>query len=393
MKAMIAGGGIGGIATALALVQRGWDVVVFEQATQIREVGAGIQVSPNGTRVLSALGIYDALRPVLCEPEAIILRLGKGGRRIFSIPLRSIAQKRWQSSYIHIHRADLLDEMHTRLLMLAPQAVQTGIRVEGYRTGEDAVEATLSDGQVVKADLLIGADGLHSAIRAQMHGPAKPQFSGSVAWRALVPADDLGALTPPMASCVWAGARRHAITTRIRGGRVVNFVGVVEGTNQNPPPLELEAARAEVLRDFAGWTAEVRAILSSAQSLERWALFDRPPLPYWADGRVVLIGDAAHPMLPSMAQGAVQALEDAWILARMLDGATDPAQTLRKFQSARVSRTARIQRRSASNLRLFHKSTKLGQLAMYGPLWLADRIRPATLHLPQDWIYGFDATR
>ncbi|MBY5933976.1 FAD-dependent monooxygenase [Tateyamaria omphalii] len=388
MKVLIVGGGIGGLSAAIALRLRGWQVEVFEQASALTEVGAGLQISPNGWRVIDALGVAAHLRATVFEPEAIEMRLGVSGRQVFHLPMKGYAKKRWGAPYLHVHRADLVDALAARLAELAPDAVQTGRAVSAY---EPSGEVHLENGDTYSADLVVGADGLHSVIRRQMLGPQSPHYTGNVAWRAVVPLEELAAPPPPTA-CVWAGNKRHAVTTRLRAGTMANFVGMVEQDEPAPEGWRIEGNRDDALAAFSGWDPIIVGLIERAPVLNRWALFDRAPLPRWHDGRVALLGDAAHPMLPSMAQGAVQALEDAWTLATVLDGAEDVEQALGGYFDQRIERTARIQAGSASNARMFHKASALGRLGFYGPMAIGARLFPDIIHARQDWVYRHDVT-
>ncbi|APX10587.1 FAD-dependent monooxygenase [Tateyamaria omphalii] len=388
MKAIIVGGGIGGLSAAIALHLRGWNVCVCEQAPALTEVGAGLQISPNGWRVIEALGVADHLAKVVFEPEAIEMRLGTSGRRVFHLPMKGYALKRWGAPYFHVHRSDLVDALAARLAELAPDAVRTARPVSGY-TSSGVVQ--FDDGETQDADLVVGADGLHSIIRRQMLGCQSPRYTGNVAWRAVVPLADLENPPPPTA-CVWAGNKRHAVTTRLRAGTMANFVGMVEQDEPAPEGWRVEGSRDDALAAFLGWDPTIVRLIEHAPVLNRWALFDRPPLPRWHDGRVALLGDAAHPMLPSMAQGAVQALEDAWTLAAILDGADDIEAALGQYYERRIGRTARIQAGSAANARMFHKASVLGRIGFYGPMAVGARLFPSLVHARQDWVYRHDVT-
>ena len=389
MKAIVVGGGIGGLGTALALRLRGWEVVVLEQAPALMEVGAGLQISPNGWRVLDALGVTGHLADTVFEPEAIEMRLGASGRQVFKLPMKGYAKARWGAPFMHVHRADLQAALAARLTALAPEAVQTGCAVAQY----DANGAVVLDtGARVEGDLVVGADGLHSRLRTQMHGTDQPRYTGNVAWRAVVPMDALEKPPPPTA-CVWVGHKRHAVTTRLRGGRLANVVGMVEEPDPGPEGWRVEGRREDAVNDFAGWDPVISGLLAAAPVLNRWALFDRAPLHHWHEGRVTLLGDAAHPMLPSMAQGAVQALEDAWTLAHVLDHAPSIEGGLQRYFDLRIERTARIQAGSAANARMFHKASALGQVAFYGPMALGARLFPGIIHARQDWVYRHDVTQ
>ncbi|MCY4336458.1 MAG: FAD-dependent monooxygenase [Litoreibacter sp.] len=390
MKAAIAGAGIGGLAAGLALARAGLEVEICEQAPVISEVGAGIQISPNGMRALDSLGVTDALEATLFEPEAISMRIGQTGRLIFSLPMKGYAERRWGARFCQVHRADLQEVLRAACIE-AGVVIRTGAKITGYVRERGGASFYVEDGARVFGDILIGADGLHSVTRAQVAGPDRARFTGNMAWRCVMPLELLGEDAPPPEGCIWAGPGRHAVTTRIRGGNLVNFVGIVEQEERKEEGWSIEGSREAAVQDFAGWVPQVQRILAHAEPINRWALFDRPALSTWSDGPVTLLGDAAHPMLPSMAQGAVQALEDAVILAACLCESDDKLSALAKYETVRRDRTARVQRRSAENLRLFHKSG-LSQLSSYLPIWAAARLSPAIIQGRQDWIYRYDPT-
>ena len=384
MRAIIVGAGIGGLTAALCLRRAGWDCIVLEQADEIAEIGAGIQISPNGTRILDALGVLKSLSAQAFSPERIEMRLGRSGRQIFSIPLREAALQRWGAPYLHIHRADLIQTLREALTDSGHDIIQCGKAVTSYRQDAGQINAQLSDGSTVTADVLIGADGIHSRIQQQMLGAQPARFTGNVAWRATVPLSLLGDLAPPPTACVWVGPRRHAVTYRLRGGDLANFVGVVEQQGWETESWSEQGNKADVLADFAGWHPTITRIIDKAQSHYRWALFDREPLPQWTDGRAALLGDACHPMLPFLAQGAVMAIEDAWVLAQQLQQTSDPVEALARYATERQARTAKVQAGSRANMKTFHQSSDLAYL----PLWLIGQLMPGFFHARQDWLYG-----
>lgn len=392
MHVLISGGGIGGLTAALAFQKFGHQVTLFEQSSGLDEVGAGLQVSPNGMRVFEALGVSARVEKDAFRPKAQELRFGKGGKRILSIPLREVSRSRWGGEYLHVHRADLVEALSSALLDRQGDAIRLGQRVIAYIQNGGAVQAQLEDGTSVPGDLLVGADGIHSILREQMIGPDKPRYTGHVAWRAVVPVSELGQHAPPETACVWVGARRHAVTYRLRRGSLANLVGVVEARQ---PPSESWTAtgdRQDALNDFKRWSPVILSILEKAPSLNRWALYDRAPLEKWSDGRAVLLGDACHPMLPFLAQGAVMAIEDAYVLARLVSGSGDIAAALATYEDLRKPRTSRVQAGARRNAALFHRGDPVSQLATYGPIWLAGHLLPAVAHAQHDWIYGHDVT-
>jgi salicylate hydroxylase len=392
MHVLISGGGIGGLTAALAFQKLGHQVTVLEQSAELDEVGAGLQLSPNGMRVFEALGVSARVEKDAFRPRSQELRFGKGGQRILSIPLRDASRARWGGEYLHVHRADLVEALSGALRDRQGEAIHLGQRVVSYVQDADKVHAHLESGVVISGDLLVGADGIHSTLRDQMIGPDKPQYTGHVAWRAVVPVSELGDDAPPESACVWVGAKRHAVTYRLRRGSLANLVAVVESREPPSESWTATGSREEALRDFARWTPVVRSILEKASSLNRWALYDRAPLTRWSDGRVVLLGDACHPMLPFLAQGAVMAIEDAYVLARLVSTAADIPAALRAYEASRKPRTTRVQAGARRNAVLFHRGDPLSQLATYGPIWLAGQFLPSFAHGQYDWIYAHDVT-
>jgi salicylate hydroxylase len=392
MRILIAGGGVGGLTAALALIKSGHDVTVCEQAARFEDIGAGVQISPNGMKVLERLGVSARVGLDAFRPRAQELRLGRSGRRIFEVPLRTEAISRWGADYLHIHRADLLAALSDAVRELSPGSLRTGHQATGYTQDDEGVHLTLASGARLSGDLLIGADGIHSVIRTQMLGPQKPRFTGHVAWRTVVPVARLGDYPPPETACVWVGKRRHAVTYRLRRGSLANFVGVVERDEPGDVSWGAPGVREDAKADFHGWHPVIRRILDEAAVLLRWPLYDCPPLPGWTDGRVVLLGDACHPMLPFLAQGAVMAIEDAYVLASELKGTSSLPGALSAYERARKARTSRVQKTAEDNARIFHRTNALTQLGTYGPMMAAGRVLPGAIRGRHDWLYGHDVT-
>jgi salicylate hydroxylase len=303
----VIGGGIGGLGAALSLLRAGFDVQVYEQAHALREVGAGIQVSPNASRVLHGLGLADKLAELGVRPGAHHQRRWDDGRTLLKTPLGDAAIKAFGFPHYQSHRADVLSML---INALPSERLHIGHRLIGFTDCGDRVEAAFENGERIVTDALIGADGIHSTVRRLLFGPANPHFTGCVAYRGLIAVERIKHLNVEVNAQIWMGPDKHIITYYVAAKRLLNFVALVE---QNTWTGESWTDRGDVndLRAaFADWDPNLRAIIETIDETFIWGLFDRAPLPRWSIGRVTLLGDAAHPMLPFMAQGAAQALED-----------------------------------------------------------------------------------
>lgn len=393
MHILICGAGIGGLTAALCLERRGHQVSVFEKAPALSEIGAGLQLSPNAMRVMAALGLDTVLLEVGFQPEFAEMRFGQSGKTIFQIPLREQAIRRWGAPYLNVHRADLVELLSKTLEARAPGCLKLGLEAKSYLEDGDRVKLHLSDGTEIDGDVLVGADGLHSIVRQQMLGEDAPRFTGCLAWRATAPVSELGMYAPPPNTTAWVGQGKHAVTYRLRGGELANFVGVVEGAEAFKESWTEEGRVAEALDDFAGWAPQVRVVLEQTKIVHRWPLYDRVPLKRWSDGPVCLLGDACHPMLPFMAQGAAMAIEDAYCLAQSLSIGSAVPVALQAYETARKPRTSKVQQASRQNKKIFHRRTGLGRLATYGPMQAANTFLPNVVASKQSWLYGFDVTQ
>lgn len=390
---VIAGAGIGGLTTALCALHFGHSVTVIERAPKLLGIGAGIQLSPNAMRVMDKIGLTGRLKQGGFTPEGIELRMGRSGRTLFHAPLGAAAERLWDAPYLHIHRADLIEALTQALRRVAPDALRLGATASKYSQSAETASVVLSDGAHVEGDVIICADGLNSTLAAQMNGPSAPRYTGHMAWRAIIHTQSLGANVPRPVATAWMGERRHAVTYLLRGGKLANFVGVVERDEAGVEDWAKQADKGEAIADFAGWSPQVTALIDAADTLYQWPLYDRPALTSWIDGRVALLGDSAHPMLPFMAQGAAMAIEDSWCVMAQLSARLTIHDALGRYQTLRLGRTSKMQETSRKNGKIFHQSSSAGKLLTYGPMWMAGRIAPTLINRRQNWIYEFDVTK
>ncbi|HSX93310.1 MAG TPA: FAD-dependent monooxygenase [Hydrogenophaga sp.] len=388
----VVGAGIGGLTAALALLRAGIDVQVFEQATRFGEVGAGIQMSANGTRCLFELGLEAPLRAAASVPAGKQIRLWSTGQRwtLFDLGERSV--ERYGFPYLMLHRADLHAVLVQALNALKPDAIRLGTQVRGHEERGGRVWLDIKGASPVGVDALIGADGIHSACRAQMFGAGTPWFTGCMAWRGLVPARDLPEHLSAPVGTNWVGPGAHVITYPVRRGELINFVGVVERGDWTHESWNSRGRIEDCLKDFEGWHEDVQRIIRAIDQPYQWALLGREPMPVWSKGRATLLGDACHPTLPFLAQGAMMAIEDGVVLAHCLAASPqDPAGAFRRYESLRQERTARIVRGSADNARRFHNPELAhaeGAAAYVEREWT-----PEQVNRRYDWLFSYDATR
>ncbi|AHM05616.1 Salicylate hydroxylase [Roseibacterium elongatum DSM 19469] len=378
----VLGGGIGGLAVSLALAQRGAQVTVLEQAPEITEVGAGIQISPNGWVVLDALGVAEAVAEQAPRSRAVRLRDFRRGAEVFSMPLRDAA-KPWH----FVHRADLV-EVLARAAQAAGVTLRLNTRVTAATPEGPGARITLADGREEVHSLAIAADGLHSPARKALNPRTRPFFTGQVAWRATIAQD--GSLAPE--AHVFMGPGRHLVRYPLRQGRLINIVAVeerdawaAEGWHHTDDPVNLRRA-------FSDFCPEVTDLLARAEQVNLWGLFRHPVAVTWHGGGLVLLGDAAHPTLPFLAQGANMALEDAWTLARCLSEDTDIETALTRYQALRRDRTARIVEAATDNAANYHLRPGPLRFAAHSALRLAARAAPHAVTRRFAWVHDHDVT-
>jgi salicylate hydroxylase len=387
-RALIAGAGIGGLAAALALRQRGMEVTVLEAAAHLGEVGAGIQLGPNAMHVLAALGLEQAVLAVACQPQAIVIHDAASTRPIQRLLLGQAVRERYGQAYVSVHRADL----HALLLQAATAAgvvVQTSHSLQKYEQTNEEIRGLGADFSL-NAEVLVGADGLWSRVRTQMLGDAPPRPTGHTAFRTTVPAEAVPTALRSQHVRLWWGRAVHVVSYPMRSGRLWNLVVLAQGGADAAQGWSLQAAHEEVMPWLPQAEPQLASLLQAAAAAgsgwRRWNLFDRDPLSAvdLARGRVALLGDAAHPMLPYLAQGAGMAIEDAWVLAQALHEGQDIPSSLRRYAQMRAARCARVVQTARRNAWIFHLS---------GPIAKA---RDAYLSLQgsgtigMGWLYGFN---
>lgn len=385
---LVVGGGIGGLAAAYMLARSGLQVRVLERAARFAEIGAGLQLAPNATRILSRFGLLDDVTATAVRPRRLVARNALTGEELSSLDLADVAE-RYGAPYLVLHRSDLLDTLLSHCRAESRITLETDRRVVGTTDHGNDVEVTCADGSAYRTSMLIAADGLHSGLRSLLVDD-EPIGSGYVAYRGALPVESVVRQSPPEDVVVWFGPGLHLVQYPVRGGRLYNTVAVFRseafaaGTTDWGTPEELDER-------FSVCCAAVREALPALGRDHRWPMYDRLPLDTWARGRVVLMGDAAHPVLQYLAQGACQAVEDGAALADALApfAGTDEAPTeavgeaFRRYQEQRVGQAARVQRTAR----------------VWGDIWHVDglamalrdeafRLRAVEDYRHVDWLYG-----
>lgn len=391
MRIAIVGAGMGGLTAALALLQRGFDVTVYEQADELREVGAGLQISANGTRVFAALGILDQVLAQSFCPVGKEIRLWSTGQtwKLFDLGPQSV--ERYGAPYITIHRNDLHRVLAAAVRALKPDVIQLGSRCVDVEQWSAGVMLSFAGKSSQRHELVIGADGVHSIIRQKLFGEMQASFTGIVAWRGVIPMDKLPPHLVRDVGVNWIGPGGHIVNYPIRRGELMNFSSVVENQDWKTESWSSPSTVEACLADYPGWHEDVQDYIRAIPQPFRWALLSRKPLENWTQGRVTLLGDAAHPMLPFLASGAAMAIEDGFVLARALETyGQDHARALNAYQGARIERTTRVVQGAAANAGRFHNpalASAEGAQAYVDREWdpqkVADRY---------EWLFRHDVT-
>ncbi|KJC62210.1 monooxygenase [Bradyrhizobium sp. LTSPM299] len=386
LHALVIGAGIGGTAAAIALRRAGLDVSLFEQTMAQREVGAGIQISPNVSRLLGRYGLGDAMARAAVRPSSVVFRRWQDGRVLGREGLGDAIENRYGSPYYHFHRADLIALLADAF---GRKEIKLGRRLVDVEQDEAGVTARFEDGTSERGDLLIGADGIHSQVRERLFGVEKPRFSGQIAYRGLAPAERVAHLGLPLDVTNWVGPGGHFVHYFVSSGRFLNFVAVSEEATWTREQWSDRGSVSDAARKYEGWHKQIATIINAVDETFKWALFDRDPLPAWTQGRVALLGDACHPMLPYMAQGAAQAIEDGAALAACLKHvAFDIPSAFRAYVTLRKPRATEVQERSRANSTSFHLQDGPQQLER-DHLFATRGVRGSSEAMNR--LYGYDA--
>jgi salicylate hydroxylase len=381
----IVGGGIGGLTAALALRRAGFVVKVYEQARDLAEVGAGLQLSPNGVRVLDRLGLLPMIESVAVAAESFEFRRWDDARLISMTQLGLSVRQKFGFGYYQIHRADLQSLL---LKALPSDCLEVGRRCVDLKQIGEHVEIHFAEGASARADIVVGADGIHSKVREIFLGKEAPRFTGNVAFRGLVPIEHLAHLGLNRTCTMWMGPGGHFIHYFVAAGKLLNVVFLRDETTWTWESWTDRGDVDELRAGYQGWHATVRSIISAMDSTLKWALFDRSPLPRWSFGRVTLLGDACHPMLPYVAQGAAQAIEDAATLAACLSRShpDDVPMALERYEKLRLPRVTSVQAMASANSGRFHLPDGPLQRARDAAMAGSFGLTPAI-----DWLYSYDA--
>lgn len=389
---IIAGAGMGGLTLALALLQKGFDVDIYEQSPELREVGAGLWISANGSRVMAKLGLKELLQKINLAPEDRVIRYWKTGEE-HSVYNRDAKDSKVDHTLIQVLRAELQRILYEAVIALKPDAVHFGVRSVGAETVGNRARLLFSDDKFAEGDVVVGCDGAHSLVRQSQFGPAPARYTGAVAWRGLAP---MSRLTPqhrrPLAS-TWVGPTAHVTCYPVQrnGEEFVSFSAQVDSEVWQTESWSERGDLADALKDFEGWNQEILDLFINSENLFRWGLFVRDPLEKWSKGRVTLVGDACHSMTPYLGMGVNVTMEDAYVLARCLENQPDDIENaLKRYDAARVDRTNRTKSKSMEMLKIFHDPA-LEQIETARPYiqknWAPDAVRQR-----YDWLLAYDAT-
>jgi salicylate hydroxylase len=388
----IIGGGIGGVALARSLDRLGIDYHLFEKASAFGEVGAGVQITPNAVKVLRALGLAEDLKRTGFLPEAMVGRSWDDAGGLFYTPLKEACPRLFGAEFYHMHRADV----HAMLAKdIAPSRTTLNASCTGLRYDGDQAVATFANGKSFECDLIVGADGVRSVVRDALWGPEPAHYTGHMCWRALVDVDHHPLPFASPDASFWLGPKGHVVTYYVKGGRQLNVVAITENKDWVEESWSVKSTQQALLDAFPGWHANITELYRRADpdGIYKWGLFDRDPMQRWSRGRATLLGDAAHPMLPFLSQGAAMAIEDGYVLAEALARfGQDIPKALDAYEAERRPRTSRVQLEARERGRTYHLSSP-EELRKRNEAFKAEQAKnPNAVGIKAEWVYQYDAT-
>jgi salicylate hydroxylase len=383
----IIGGGIGGLAAALALERRGAETIVCEQSGALSEIGAGLNLTPNAIKALRSLGLDDEIRAIGSGTDFLTIRSWKSGR-VISRMRRGDFPKRYGAPNVGVHRADLLDVLSGAL---KTTDIRLGARCIGVETRDRGAVARFADGSELEADIVVGADGIHSAVRTSLFGADAPRFTGCICWRGMAPIDAIPRDIDTSEGAMWLGPHGHVVHYHVRRGELVNIVAHFDSDAWTEESWTRQCDVSEVMTTYADWNSRLTRLYPCSERWYKWALYDRDPPERWSKGRATLLGDSAHAMLPYLGQGAAMAIEDACVLAAAVareSGDLDAA--LATYERLRVPRATAAVLGSRARARENHLTSRWRQVVRDVKLAVRDRIGLDTTVVQVDQLYSYD---
>lgn len=388
-KVLIAGAGIGGLTLALTLLKRGMAVEIHEQAPVLAELGAGVQIAANGTRLLLELGLAPKMEQFVSVAAGKEVRMWNTGQTWPLFDLGQDSIDRFGAPYWLVHRGELHRVLKEAVEAASPGCIHLGAQVSRFNETANGVVLEMKDGRKATGDLLVGCDGVHSTVRAQLFEAGAPEYTGILAWRGLAAIEDLPEDLRRMVGTNWIGPGGHVITYPIKSGRFLNFVGLTEDDQFTSESWVEKGTHAQVHKDFEHWHPLIHRIIDALDQPYRWALAGRKTMKKWSKGRVTLLGDACHPTLPFLAQGAVMAIEDAFVLANCLQYHAAYEGAFARYEELRIERTSKIVNASSANVARFHNPVLADEkkaAAYVESEWHPDKVRKR-----YDWLFEYDA--
>jgi salicylate hydroxylase len=391
LRIAIVGAGLGGLVAAIAARRAGFEATIYEQAGAFGEIGAGIQIGPNAVKVLRALGLESGLERFGAMPEHHVGRSWHSGRVLFKSATRTACLERFGAAFYQVQRSDL----HAHLRGALPgSAILLGKRCVAVESGPEGARLAFADGSEARCDVVVGADGIHSTVRGILLGPEKPRFTGVICWRGQVAADRLPAGLIPPDSLNWMGPGGCVVHYYVRPGKLVNWIAHRTTDIWAEESWSVEGDKDELLGAFPGWHESLLTLFRATERCYKWAIFDREPLSRWSDERVTLLGDAAHPMLPFLAQGGAMAMEDGYILAGVLRRRrADIPAALREYEALRKERATRVQLGSRARADICQVTSPLARLRRDLGYLFNQWFNPGAAIQKADWIYEYDVAK